>query len=225
MKIKFHWGLCLIGLIWLSIPAFIIWHDKPQTALRMALLLCCINMVSILCHECGHCLVGSFVGIKDGTIVVSSLFGFWLIDNDQFGRIGPWRRILVIAAGPAANLALAGAITIGFYFLPLPYLWKFEIYPVIGMAIGVNLMMSILNLIPVYPFDGHRILSELAMILHVPRRLACPGLQAASAIGGMSVLGYLAWRGIWWDAFCWLIFIVISLYLTKLKEQCQPISS
>jgi len=85
-----------------------------------------------------------------------------------------WDMALVALAGPAVNLLMAigwglvlwlFAAMLGFVEVPAAFLYLFVELCVIGVLI--NLFLMALNLIPVLPLDGGRILSAL-----LPRRLA-----------------------------------------------------
>lgn len=104
---------------------------------------------------------------------------------------------LVAAAGPAANLimALAWAIAsrLGVMVIePLPWLGLPLVY--MGVAgIFINLILLLLNLLPVPPLDGGRILGAL-----LPRRLAARysriepyGLVVLLVLLAFGVLGWL----------------------------------
>ncbi len=68
--------------------------------------------------------------------------------------------LLIAAAGPLSNIALATALTLLGPLLPLPgFLTQ--------VVISINLILAIFNLIPIHPLDGGKILSGL-----LPRDLA-----------------------------------------------------
>ena len=73
---------------------------------------------------------------------------------------------LISVAGAASNLALA-------FILSLPYLIAFythslnftinSIYEVLSIAIWINVVLGIFNLIPVHPLDGFKVLAGLLL--------------------------------------------------------------
>jgi Zn-dependent protease len=85
-----------------------------------------------------------------------------------------WDMALVAVAGPAVNLLMAigwglalelMALLVGFIDIPRGFLYLYVELCVIGVLI--NLFLMALNLIPVLPLDGGRVLSAL-----LPRRVA-----------------------------------------------------
>ncbi len=110
-----------------------------------------------------------------GTIIVPILF--LLVGGFIFGWAKPvpvdWRNLknphrdmaLVAVAGPTANLLMAffwGALAkIGLEFYKMG-MESFKILAIMGMAgISINIMLLIINLIPIPPLDGSRVVSSL----------------------------------------------------------------
>lgn len=71
-------------------------------------------------------------------------------------RAPRWGEAIVAAAGPASNLALAllGGLLIRLQLFP-------DIASVLMYVVAVNISLMVLNLIPVPPLDGSKILSSL----------------------------------------------------------------
>jgi len=158
-----------------------------------------VVFASILVHEMGHALAYRMFG--QSAHVVLYHFGGLAIP-DQWGRRGarrPIERLIVSAAGPLAQLALAASIVAvlkaGGYRVPFPI-------PAVGAALGltdgrpftsplgfavvwfllqVNIFWPLLNLLPVPPLDGGQIVRE---------GLASLGFDNAARIAG--VLGVFA---------------------------------
>jgi Zn-dependent protease len=110
-----------------------------------------------------------------GTIIVPILF--LVVGGFIFGWAKPvpvdWRNLknprrdmaLVALAGPGANLLMAlfwgliGKMSVEFYKLGYE---PFKILAVMGAAgISINLMLMIINLIPIPPLDGSRVVTSL----------------------------------------------------------------
>jgi Zn-dependent protease len=94
--------------------------------------------------------------------------------------------VLVAAAGPAMNLALATAAALAFHLLPsLPD----AIAPWVGAnlknALIINVLLAIFNLLPIPPLDGGRIVTGL-----LPKALAVP-LAGLEPYGLMILIGLL----------------------------------
>lgn len=106
-----------------------------------------------LVHELGHLFVGYILGFKPSEIEFMP-FGFFirLIANykDYNKKIGKsnlvqLKTILVAMAGPAVNLL-------------------FIIFSKTNIIIYINLVILMLNLIPIFPLDGGRIIRSLSKI-------------------------------------------------------------
>lgn len=122
--------------------------------------------LSILVHEFGHILMARFFG-RPGHIVLYS-FGGLAIGEYELPR--PGQRIAVAAAGPAAGLLLYGIVlAIQRFVLPQMPLGWFADNPTlaniivlsIAMLVFMNLLWSLLNLIPIFPLDGGQINREV----------------------------------------------------------------
>lgn len=123
--------------------------------------------VSILLHEFGHVWMGQAFG-SDGHIVLHGMGGLAIGSS---AVESPWKRILVIAAGPGIQLALWAALR--YVLIPFsPSLGLLQ-YPAVRLLlvflILINLYWPILNLLPVWPLDGGQITREVS-VLASPRR-------------------------------------------------------
>lgn len=104
-----------------------------------------------------------------GTIIVPAILFF--LGGFVFGWAKPvpitWRNLknprrdmaLVAAAGPMANLAMAlfwvaiAKLGMGFHSTPFAYMGQ--------IGISINLVLMLLNLVPIPPLDGSRIVASL----------------------------------------------------------------
>lgn len=104
-----------------------------------------------------------------GTIIVPALLFF--LGGFVFGWAKPvpvtWQNLknprrdmaLVATAGPMANLAMAllwvvvAKLGIGFHSIPFAYMGQ--------MGVSINLVLMLLNLIPIPPLDGSRMVASL----------------------------------------------------------------
>ena len=145
------------------------------------------------------------------------LFGWAKPVPVNFGRLNRPRRdmVLVAAAGPASNLVLAAISALGFHLLPFASetlgTWLAD---ALGKSILINLVLAVLNMLPLPPLDGGRVAVGL-----LPRALARPlarlerwGLLVL--IGGLFVLPMLGRQiGLNLDLFHWLIWVPVSWLL------------
>src|SRR5262245_2940933 len=119
-----------------------------------------VVFVSILLHEFGHVLTGRLFGAYSRVVLYS--FGGLAIGSLDLRR--RWQRVLVSLAGPAAQLALAAAIWWG--VLPLVHppqhaAWKGPVAETIVMLLEINIFWPVLNLLPIWPLDGGKVIREL----------------------------------------------------------------
>jgi Zn-dependent protease len=123
--------------------------------------------VSILVHEFGHVWTGKYFG-ADGQIVLTCFGGLAVGTADLHHRR---QRVLVLLAGPLAQLVLAGLIILGreWYLSTLTpkELFANETRSMVETGYYMLLVMNIVwpafnLLVPIVPLDGGRIVQELA---------------------------------------------------------------
>ena len=168
-----------------------------------------VVFVSLIVHEFGHALAYRFFG-QDARVVLYHFGG--LAIPSLWGRrrhLRPAQRLLVSAAGPAAQLLVAALLVVGLraagLFVPFPLE---EIGVRLGLYDGrqlasphgralcsfllyVNVFWPLLNLVPVPPLDGGQIVREGLLALDVPdgqRIAAIIGVVVGAAV---AVWGYM----------------------------------
>ncbi len=145
------------------------------------------------------------------------LFGWAKPVPVNFARLHPRRlgMILVAAAGPASNLLLAAVSALAFHLVPLAS-------PAVGAWLGdtlsksilINLVLAVLNMLPLPPLDGGRVLVGL-----LPVALARPIARLERwglliLIAGLFLLPMLGRQiGVDLDLFHWLIWVPVSWML------------
>ena len=142
------------------------------------------------------------------------LFGWAKPVPVAFGRLRRPRRdaVLVAAAGPGANLALAYVSALLLHLVPLlPGAAADWLESSLLIAILINLVLAVFNLLPLPPLDGARVIMSL-----LPRGLA-RAYESLDRYGLMIVLGvffalpYLLERmGIHVNLFYWLIIAPVD---------------
>ena len=121
------------------------------TALTGSVLTLLMLFTIVVLHELGHALAARHYGIPTQAITLYPIGG---VARMQAGRFTPNQEIVVAAAGPAVNFALAGATV---FFTPTPLLQLFLTY---------NLGLGLFNLLPAFPMDGGRILRAVLSRRH-----------------------------------------------------------
>jgi len=112
----------------------------------------------IFAHELGHMLVARRYGYPTQEIVLWTLGGFALINIPQAGR----GELPILAAGPLVNLLLV-PLTFPFWYL-LEHRLGEGVRNLLWAVGWANLWMLVLNLIPIYPLDGGRILLSVISV-------------------------------------------------------------
>jgi len=96
-------------------------------------------------------------------------------------RGGKWAEAMVAFAGPASNFALAiiFGLLMRFGLIPL------EAMSLAFMAVFINLLLGIFNLIPIPPLDGSKVLPNL-----LPRSMAVQYAQLTRSFNANPMLGF-----------------------------------
>jgi Zn-dependent protease len=167
-----------------------------------------VVFVSLLVHEFGHALAYRFFG--QSARVVLYHFGGLAIPGawGRRGHLRPAQRLLVSAAGPAAQLLLAAAVAAGLraggLLVPFPLeaigarLGFYEgrpfaspyAYAVCDFLLYVNVLWPLLNLVPVPPLDGGQIVREGLLALDVPDAERIAGVIGVVVGAAVAFWGY-----------------------------------
>jgi Zn-dependent protease/CBS domain-containing protein len=198
-------------VIWITVTDGFQWQSRwgvplaYSAGLAMALLL----FGSVLLHELGHSLVAQRQGIKVNSITLFLFGGVAAIEDDPKT---PGQMFQVAVAGPLVSLALFlsfGAIAI---FAPLPHSSVGEVAAVLlSRVAGLNLTLTLFNLIPGLPLDGGQMLksavwkrsgsyikgSQVAATTGKWLGWAIIGLGGADILGLTQTLGLPSIGGFW----------------------------
>ncbi len=132
---------------------------------------------SVLLHELGHAWAARIKGIQTRRVVLHPFGGFAELDDHPTGSA----EILVAAAGPAVNFALAGAC-FGLSMV-VPFFW----FPFV-----INLALGVFNLLPAMPLDGGKVLRAFWTRRHGYMTATARALRVSRWIGGiMGVVGLI----------------------------------
>jgi Zn-dependent protease len=209
----FFWvTAALLGWSWLTV-------EPGGPANLFAWVLCVL--VSILIHEFGHALVMKAFG-HDPEVVLHH-FGGFAAYRDR-GRETPGRSLLIYAAGPAAQLVLFAA------FMGLT-LWLREIQRLpergtpldagLESMLWINLAWPLLNLLPVLPLDGGRMLHAILRLLGI-RAAGDWTIKTSVGVGVVAAVFFLVYLNSF-IAGAMFAFMAMDNYQTLKGQQFSPL--
>ena len=174
-------------------------------------------LLSMLAHEMGHVLAACAFGARP-RLVLSGL-GDQLFGLD---RLRLWQRTCVALAGPLAN----GLLLSVFWLLteyPLPverigYGWRILLVQSVWLMLMINSFWGALNVLPLWPLDGGRILVE-ACAVRGGRRGRTLALLLSLLVSLLLTISVIWWMRVsltdYFDpryAVYFLHFCILSLY-------------
>lgn len=145
-------------LFWLSMA--LIGQSAFQLGFQHGLVWIACGFVSILVHELGHALAMR----RYGSPAYIELFAFGGVTVASYPSQNPWRRMAIAAAGPAAGLGLLGIVWGSNQIVPWAADGPAILKSLYLFLIMINLFWTLLNLLPVWPLDGSKILREVLVI-------------------------------------------------------------
>lgn len=161
IDIELHWSLLIIvALISASLFYFFavtLKASSPEIHLCFAILAAILLFASILFHELAHSLVGQKFGVEIKRIILLIYGGVAQFEGEtMFDQ--PKAEFLMAIAGPIFSFFLSGLFAIlhllanhfSPIFAPLFYYLGF-----------INFVLAALNLFPLFPLDGGRILRSI----------------------------------------------------------------
>ena len=107
-----------------------------------------MSFIFILLHELGHAITGIILGLKIKKININ-VFGL-SIEFENYGKERINNKIIIDMAGPAINI-ISFIVAVIFKNKEIAY---------------INILLAIINLLPIYPLDGGRILKNLLLKKH-----------------------------------------------------------
>lgn len=173
-------------IFWAS-SAWIVWDGNNPGNIFLGIL--CL-LISVLVHELGHALMCRRFGFSS-EIVLYFLGGY-----ATGTRFSTWKNVKVSIAGPAAGFALFIVSYLAFRYFQLnqPDVLRSEhaVFVCLRWLLFMNLMWSVLNLVPCLPLDGGQI-AQVLIHRYAPR-------QATERVAQLSILasGFVAV----WSIYC-----------------------
>lgn len=211
IDVLLHWTWFLVALVEIDARASsynsLTWNVLEYLALFLIVML----------HEFGHALACRQVGGKASRIVLWPLGGVAYVDPPQ----RPGAYLWSIAAGPLVNVVLL-PVLFGLYMVSSVLNWAQsnpDLNTFLVAVLGINAVLLVFNLLPIYPLDGGQILRSILWF----RMGRARSLMATSIIGMVGVSGlilYSIWVGsVWMGA----ISAFILVYCWKGLRQAQAL--
>lgn len=151
-----------------------------------------ISTLSILLHEGAHGVVAALLGYPPSEVELTPLGAMLRLEEEE--RLPPFRRALVLLAGPLTTLllCLAGLLAAKRNLLPTQTAYT------LFMA---NLGLLLLNLLPALPLDGGRLLA-LFLSAVMPEARVRQVLRALGTALGLALVAlnvWISWRQGGWN--------------------------
>lgn len=155
--------------------------------------------VGVLLHEFGHAMAMRFCGFS-GAVTLHALGGFTQFPHNA--RPTPRQQFFITLAGPSAGLVLGLLALLAQSLIPEP---SVRVALLLSDMVWINVGWSVINLLPVLPWDGGQLLDAGLQWLTGKRRsrvvavfsIVGGGLIIAAAIKLQSILlGYFGFMGL-----------------------------
>jgi Zn-dependent protease len=197
IRLDFSLIIALIMLEWYLVSVFIPFHIPNFSVVNQIIISVSINailIVSLIIHELAHIIIASLVGVKIRQTILFIFGGVYETSLNGANEKNSYHNKLKIAlAGPVASIGLA-------LLFALAWLLEFqEINPkeifMVKQAISIifvyasvgNVLLALINIIPVLPLDGGQIIN---FFIHRRRRdVLCETTQLK--IGTICSFGFL----------------------------------
>lgn len=159
----------------------------PGSESRRAMIACVLLLYPFLsfAHELAHALAARRYGVTVSKILLHPIGGA----AELRGLLpGPGAEIVIALAGPLLSLTLAGLLYPGLcmegYRDPVAAINSPDLVAsVVAAAILVNLAIGVFNLLPIFPMDGGRVATALAVMVLGPKR----GIRIMSRVAAVGV--------------------------------------
>jgi Zn-dependent protease len=168
-------------------------HD-PKQGFALMLIWIAVVFVSILVHELGHALTATLFGYPPRIMLYH--FGGLAMYEPVHGYTAG-KAILITLAGPGAGFFLFGITVVVALLFRVPVLDPTSLAGhTVQMLVWVNLVWSVLNLLPVLPLDGGQVCREICSSVS-PYSGILWALRIGIAVGALIGVGLLALHMVW----------------------------
>lgn len=174
---------------------------------------------SIILHEAAHGIISALLGQSPSSIEITPLGAVMRLEDE--GKLPAFKRMLMILAGPAMSLMLCWLAV----FLARHATLDIQIAQMLLLS---NLSILLLNLLPVLPLDGGRLLMLLLERL-IPKPIAVRMMKIISTAAGIGLILVnirFSWRNGGWNlslafAGCCIIYSAAMLSITHAMDELR----
>lgn len=223
VELRLHWTM-LLGVF------YYYWSIRPAGAEELALLAALLLLLfgSVTLHELGHALAARRFGIATRRIVLWPLGGVALLERPP---ARPREELVISGAGPLANLLLAGVVAlVGLGLNTFALGWEIDLFVLLGETlwplylpdfgarlVTMNLALAALNLLPIYPLDGGRML-RAAITMGLGQNRANRAMVVIGLPLAVGLLIYFVVQQQWLSA---VIAMLLCLFVAQLNPRLR----
>lgn len=209
IDIFLHWSFVATMLF---LFVFALFKGASLVSAFAGLTVLCVAFGCVVLHEMGHALMARRFGIPTQDITLYPIGG---VARLRSLPRDPAKEFWIAIAGPAVNLAIAGALFLvnniaGNEFSVSAVMASFPNL-IIGQLILFNLSMVGFNMLPAFPLDGGRVLrAGLASQMSYSRATQIAGFIGMVMAGFMALYGLFSYH---------LILVAIALFIVMAAKQ------
>ncbi|MHC5541446.1 site-2 protease family protein [Singulisphaera rosea] len=192
-----------------------------DTDLRAMLIFVAAAFLSILVHEFGHGLMSRVLGYRPTEIVLYGMGGYCLCDLE---RQGPWQKLAVLFAGPGAGFLLA-VLALVVEVVAGHSITSEAGHRFLMTLITINLFWGIVNLFPIWPLDGGRMLEVILLMFNRRNGTRWAHVVALLTAGGLAVFAFNHQQiglGIWFVYFGFMNYQVLQAHYQSSRYGSEP---
>lgn len=198
VPVEVHSSIIFLGLIFIG-------FSGSGTDMAYGLAFFALIVLAIFLHEMGHAWGALVQGVPVRRVVIYGGGGFC----EQARSASAHETELIVAMGPIVNFGLWAGISLlysnfssGLVFGSVELTWALKSFVVI------NFFLGILNMIPVMPLDGGRLL-QLGLMRIMPQ------IQATRLAGGIGLVLSVLWFPAMF--FCFFLYGLVLFFFPSIK--------
>ncbi|MBE5756912.1 MAG: hypothetical protein E7342_03835 [Clostridiales bacterium] len=173
-----------------------------------------IYVITALLHEFGHLYVAEKNGYRGEKIILSGYGANLVLDIKGLKTVD---QIKIALAGPFFNLIIALFFIAFWWILP-------DTYPFTESIVTVSLTFALINLIPVYPLDGGRVLDSLLTLLIGEKSKKVVKILGFIFVGILTVLFVLSlFNKPNYTLIIFIAFLTVDLIFSKMESRLVKI--